>query len=157
MLAWPGRSLGWSSTHRQSGSEHLEYALDLVIVQGRAAGQGNSTLEDPLCLTVDKRTMCGEDRLQVHGLPQAPGLDVLGGQCGDQLLWPHPRLRRVQIDAGQPAVVLVVGPLTGVVPKEAHPWNVTEGVGVHLADLTTPREHAVESGELRSADSTACS
>src|SRR5665647_2211531 len=98
MLAWPGRSLGWSSTHRQSGSEHLEYALDLVIVQGRAAGQGNSTLEDPLCLTVDKRTMCGEDRLQMHGLPQAPRLDVLAREVSDEVRGTHLGVGGVQLD-----------------------------------------------------------
>src|SRR5450756_779733 len=88
--------------------EHFDDALDLVVLQGRAAGQGVSAVEEPLRLTLDEVTTGGEDRLQVHGLPQATRLDFLARELGYELCWTHLSDGRVQHDARKPTAVLVV-------------------------------------------------
>jgi hypothetical protein len=90
----------------------------------------------------------GVERLQVHGLPEGPRLDVLRRERLDDPIAGHAAPPLVEEEAGEPVGVQAVGRLR----HERERRDVGERVAVPEGDLTTLLHPPIEHLELPAAD-----
>ena len=138
MLTLPGEGL----------REGRDDAIPILFGHSSPGGQAKAVLEEAFADFTAVHLGAGEDRLEMHGLPDGAGLDVLGFQREPNLLAGDARYFGINGQASQPAGRLSPRSLQ----LHGHAWQRHEGFGVGLEMSATTRDFAGETGELAEPD-----
>ena len=125
-----------------------DHTIPIFFAQAGAGRETEALVEEAGADLAAMHFSGSEDGLEVHGLPDGTGFDVLGFEGEADLLAGDTSNRRIDGQAGEPAGGLSPGGFR----LHGHTGETLEGFGVGLEVPTATRDFAGEARELAETD-----